>query len=57
MTAQDLLKFLIQKFPERTPREPLTEWELGFEAGKIHIIDILKRELNYETEVKNLKTK
>ncbi len=52
MTAQDLLKYLIQKFPERTPRDPLTEWELGFEAGKMYIIDILKRELYHDDETK-----
>jgi hypothetical protein len=36
--------------PERTPRRPTSEWELGFEAGKRHIVDILKQELKIKEQ-------
>jgi len=46
-TLYELIEYLDSKYPERTPRMPLSEWELGFLAGQRDVVDSLKVESNY----------
>ena len=46
-TLNDVIKYLEEKYPERTPREFQSEFELGFNAGIMYVIDNLKREVDY----------
>ena len=47
-TPMDLLVFLLQTYPEQTPRVKQSEWEQGYNAGIMSVIDFLKSKLNYQ---------
>ena len=46
-TLHDIIAYLDNKYPERTPREDTSAFDRGVEAGKRMVVDNLKRELDY----------
>lgn len=43
-----ILKWLEEKYPNRTPTTKMTEWELGIRAGERLLIEQLKIKLKIE---------